>query len=358
MSRTLGIIGLFITVFSIQTLHAQFAVVSAEFLFEEGVFFEQCHASTLEESEDGILLASWFGGTHEGSEDVAIWGVRLIDGKWTDPEMWANGETEDEKLYPCWNPVLFRPNNTHIIYLYYKVGPNPREWWGMVKTSDDGGETWSTPVKLPNGIFGPIKNRPLQLMDGSVLSPSSVEFSEDRWFAHVEWSDDDQATWKTYPIDHSSVFNVIQPSIIQHVDGRLQVLCRSKEGVVASAWSTDGGKNWSRLEKTNLLNPNSGTDAIRVGDRIFIVYNPGPPGDQWWEGRAKLRLAWSKDGMDWTDILVLENEDKGEFSYPTVIQSKDGLIHITYTYNRKNIKHVTLRLDTDKINIFEGDNGP
>ncbi|WP_437920977.1 sialidase family protein [Sphingobacterium sp. LRF_L2] len=317
----------------------QIKVIKSEFLFEEGKFFAQCHASTLEETVDGVLLASWFGGSHEGNKDVVIWGARYVDGKWTEPKVWA----EAEEANPCWNPVLFRTAKENKIYLYYKVGPNPRAWWGMVKTSDDGGQTWSLARALPKGILGPIKNRPIALQDGAVVSPSSVEVSEDRWVAHVERSEDGQKSWSAYPIDHESAFNVIQPSILEHLDGRLQVLCRSKEGVVATAWSTDKGKTWSALERTNLVNPNSGTDAIRVGDHFYIVYNPDLPGRDWWEGRAKLRLAMSEDGLTWHDVLTLEDEEKGEFSYPTIMQGKDGLIHIVYTHDRKNIKHVVVK---------------
>ncbi|MFD1768586.1 sialidase family protein [Sphingobacterium suaedae] len=328
----------------VQAQDTSVRILKTTFLFQEGKFFAQCHASTLEETSDGMLLSSWFGGTHEGNNDVVIWGSRLENGVWTDPEVWANGVTEDRRQWPCWNPVLFRARDEDNIHLYYKVGPNPREWWGMVKTSADGGKTWSAAQKLPAGILGPIKNRPIQLADGSVLSPSSVERSEERWVAHVERSEDGQQTWRSYPVDHTGAFNVIQPSIVQHADGRLQVLCRSKEGVVATAWSSDGGKQWSPLEKTDLVNPNSGTDAIRVGNRLFIVYNPDIPGKDWWEGRSKLRLATSTDGLHWSDVLSLEDEEKGEFSYPTIMQDAEGFVHITYTYNRRNIKHVVLAL--------------
>ncbi|TDS15786.1 sialidase family protein [Sphingobacterium paludis] len=322
---------------------ANIALKSSEFLFETGKFFAQCHASTIEETADGVLLTSWFAGTHEGSDDVRIWGARYEKGQWTEPRVWADGKLADGTQQPCWNPVLFRAPKESLLYLYYKVGPNPREWWGMVKTSHDGGKSWSAAKRLPTGILGPIKNKPLALPDGTILSPSSVEISEDRWVAHVERSTDQQQTWVAYPIDHDGKMNVIQPSIVEHTDGRLQVLCRSKEGVVATAWSTDAGKSWSALEKTDLINPNSGTDAIRVGNRFYIVYNPALPGKDWWEGRAKLRLATSTDGMHWKDVLHLEDEEKGEFSYPTIMQDSKGLIHIVYTHNRKNIKHVTIK---------------
>jgi len=315
-------------------------ILKSEFIFEQGKYFDQCHASTIEEAKDGTLLVSWFAGTHEGNQDVKIWGSTYDGEKWSEPTIWADGISD--KTYPCWNPVLFRKNNDQTIYLFYKVGPNPREWWGMVKTSKDNGKTWSKAQKLPDGILGPIKNKPKQLSNGTVVSPSSEEFTETRWVAHVEIADKKMKTWKKYPINHESTLNVIQPSILLHSNNKLQVLCRSREGSVISSWSTDNGKTWSDLEKTNLINPNSGTDAIAVKNQFWIVYNPDIPGKDWWEGRAKLNIAFSNNGLDWNKFLELENHDKGEFSYPTIFQDSKGKIHITYTYNRVNVKHVVL----------------
>lgn len=311
------------------------------FLFEEGKHFAQCHASTLEETSNGNLLSSWFAGTHEGNNDVVIWGSEFDGNNWTEPTIWADGKFEN-KQYPCWNPVLFKPQHQNEIYLYYKVGPNPRQWWGMVKKSTDNGKSWSDAQKLPKGILGPIKNKPIELENGIILSPSSIELTENRWVAHIEKSSDQQKSWKTIPIDHTSEFNIIQPSILQHEDGTLQVLCRSREGKIISSFSKDKGENWSPLEPINLLNPNSATDAILTNRGFLIVYNPDIPGKEWWEGRTKLRLAHSNNGIDWIDVLTLENQDKGEYSYPTIFQDSKGKIHITYTYNRKNIKHIIL----------------
>ncbi|SMG34469.1 sialidase family protein [Sphingobacterium psychroaquaticum] len=321
-------------------------IVKQELLFTEGAHFAQCHASTIEENIEGQLVAAWFAGSHEGHADVAIWGSVRQGNRWSEPTVWANGKTAD-KTHPCWNPVLFRPKGAHKIYLYYKVGPNPRTWWGMVKTSDDGGLSWSEAKRLPEGILGPIKNKPLEIQDGTILAPSSVELTEDRWVAHVEITNKEQQIWTAFPIDQQSAFNVIQPSLIQHQDGRIQALCRSKEGAVISSWSHDQGRTWSTLAKTNLINPNSATDAIRVDNYLLMVYNPDIPGKDWWEGRTKLRLAYSYDGLQWEDLLVLEDQEKGEFSYPTIIQDIKGFIHVTYTDNRKNIKHVVLATNND-----------
>lgn len=303
--------------------------------------FTECHASTLVELKSGNLLAAWFGGSHEGARDVAIWTSAFRDGEWTRPVQVADGIVNDSLRYPTWNPVLFREKDG-MLYLFYKVGPNPREWWGMVKSSSDNGKTWSGATRLPGGILGPVKNKPYQLNDGTILSPSSTETAT-RWRAHIERSTDGGKNWNVIPIDSASDFDVIQPSIIHFSDGRLQVLCRSQQGYVMHSSSNDDGKSWSKLSRTSLLNPNAGTDAVTLESGLqLIVYNPASPGKEWWNGRGKLHVAVSSDGKDWRDVFVLENGTNEEFSYPAVIQTADGRVHITYTYKRRNIKYVVL----------------
>ena len=310
-----------------------------EFLFNKAPF-RQCHASSIVELASGQLMAVWFGGTGEGRNDVQIWSVVQSRGNWTSPVALADGIVNDSLRFPCWNPVLFR-SATGRLFLFYKVGPNPREWWGMVKTSLDDGQTWTPAVRLPEGFLGPVKNKPIQLNDGTILSPSSVE-TNSKWSVHIEKSVDDGNTWKKILIDTTG-FGVIQPSILQYGNGKLQILCRSKEGVVVQSWSNDNGETWSKLSATTLLNPNSGTDAVTLKDGSqLIVYNPAKPGKEWYNGRAELRVAVSKDGKQWTDVMTLEKGTKEEFSYPAVIQAKNGKVHITYTFDRKNIKHVVM----------------
>ena len=304
--------------------------------------FANCHASTLVETGNGDLLFSWFGGSHEGHKEVSIWVSRWHRGRYSPPVKVVEGMVNDTLRYPTWNPVLFREKRGDI-YLFYKVGPNPREWWGRYLRSDNDGKSWKASVALPEGILGPIKNKPLQLEDGYILFPSSTEAMDGRWHAHIEKANRQLNWFQKIPVDSGSVLDVIQPSIVTHGDDSLQVLCRSKQGAVVSAWSADKGKTWSRLEKTDLLNPNSGTDAISLhGGGYMIVYNPDLPGRDWWEGRAKLRVAVSADGRQWNDVAVLENREKGEYSYPSIIQTRDHRVHITYTDNRKNIRHVVL----------------
>jgi len=304
---------------------------------------KECHASTLLEVKPGILLASCFRGSQEGKEDVSIWLCKINSEMLSTAQVIADGDINDTLRYPTWNPVLFK-SQVGKPFLSYKVGPNPRAWWGMVKTSTDDGLNWSSPQKLPDGILGPIKNKPIQLANGYILSPSSVEVTENKWRAHIELSKDDGESWQYIPIDTASEYNVIQPSILTYKNQRLQVLCRSKEGSVIQSWSEDGGLHWGSLNKTALLNPNSGTDAVTLRDgRQLIVYNPDVPGKEWFNNRGKLRIACSMDGQKWNDVAVLEDGTNEEYSYPAIIQTSDGLIHVLYTYDRKNIKHVVLQ---------------
>jgi len=326
--------------------------IKSEFIYlEEDVSFPSCHASTIEETENG-LVAAWFGGTSEKDPDVGIWISRNMNGKWSSPVEVVNGVQNESLRYPCWNPVLFQAG-TGPLMLFYKVGPDPRTWWGMLTTSDDEGLTWSDATKLGKGpsdhLLGPIKNKPVQLEDGSILCPSSSE-TRNKWRVHFELSKDMGQTWEYIgPINDGIEFDAIQPSVLFHSGGLLQVLCRTKQGVISQSWSEDQGRTWSPMEATTLPNPNSGTDAVTLKDgRQILIYNHIIP-SQTWGSRSKLNMAVSDDGIIWSAAALLENDPDpdSEYSYPAVIQTKDGMIHVTYTWNRKVVKHVVL--DPSKI---------
>ena len=308
-------------------------LVRSEFIYESAPFPE-CHASTIVETEGG-LAAAWFGGTHEKHPDVGIWVSRHVGGRWTMPVEVANGVESATTRYPCWNPVLFQPRTGPLV-LFYKVGPSPREWWGMLMTSADGGKTWSKPRRLPKNILGPIKNKPIQLPKGDILSPTSTE--HDGWRVHFERTRDMGKSWEaTPPINDGKQIEAIQPSILVHPGGRLQALGRTRQGKVFEVWSDDNGETWGAMTLTSLPNPSAGTDAVTLkGGRHVLVYNPTT------RGRSPLQVAVSKDGKNWETGLVLEDDPGKEFSYPAVIQTKDGLVHITYTWHRKRIKHAVV----------------
>ena len=331
---------------------ADTTIVLSEFIYDTAPF-PQCHASTIAETPNGIV-AGLFGGTKEKNKDVEIWFSRKIGRKWTDLVSVANGVRKDGSRHPCWNPVLYQVPGGELI-LFYKVGPNPQEWWGEMKMSGDHGVTWSECEKLPNGGIGPVKNKPVLLSDGSLLCPSSTE--HDGWRVHFESTKNWGATWHVFePIDDGKTYNAIQPSILFHGGEKLQILCRSREDAILTSWSEDNGKTWSRLKPSGLPNPNSGTDAVTLKDgRHLLVYNHTKSVKGKFSGpRSPLNVAISNDGINWSAVMELENTP-GEFSYPAVIQSADGLVHITYTWKREKIKHVVLDLTKFQVKpILDG----
>ncbi len=332
-------------------------IVLSEFIFEKAPF-AQCHASTIAETKHG-LVAAWFGGTRESEPDVGIWLSRRGRNGWLPVEKVADGSELSGRQVACWNPVLFQPKSGPLM-LFYKVGNDEPEWWGEYKTSRDGGKTWSKPIRLPDGILGPIKNKPVQLPDGSILSPSSVEYyaGNDQetqvWQVHLELSEDMGKSWKKIgPLNDGRDFNVIQPSILIYPDGKMQILCRTEHaGRIYEAWSDDMGRTWSEMRPIELPNPDAGIDAVTLNDgRALLVYNHSTSDGK---DREFLNVAVSNDGKKWQAALVLEDQE-GEYSYPAVIQTSDGLVHITYTWRRELIKHVVL--DPKQFNLREIRNG-
>ncbi|MCA9237248.1 MAG: exo-alpha-sialidase [Planctomycetales bacterium] len=309
--------------------------VQREFIFEQAPF-PSCHASTIAETDSG-LVAAWFGGTHERHPDVGIWVSRHRDGVWSPPVEVANGVVAEGERYPTWNPVLFQPTAGPLM-LFYKVGPTPSDWWGMVMTSAEEGATWSAPRRLPDGILGPIKNKPIELADGTILSPSSSE--DNGWRVHFERSTDGGRTWTaTGPVNDGRTIRAIQPSILQYRDGRLQALGRTRASGIFQIWSADEGRTWGEMSLLPLPNPSAGTDAVTLADgRQLLVYNHSDT----YKVRWPLNVATSADGAHWDAALVLEDRPEIEYSYPAVIQTRDGLVHATYTWGRERIAHAVI----------------
>lgn len=311
-----------------------YRIESTEFVFDV-LPHESCHASTIAESSSG-LVCCWFGGKREGDKSVGIWISRQVKGQWTSPEELVNGNQGGGTRYPCWNPVLFQMPKGEL-FLFYKVGPSPREWWGMMTKSRDGGKTWAKPKKLKNGILGPIKNKPVLLDDGRLLCGSSTEHNG--WKVHMEWTKDpwNINSWrKSKAVENGKAKGAIQPTILQTKEG-LSILCRNqgRDGILLS--TTKDVSQWEPFKTIELPNPNSGIDAVSLKNgNHLVVYNHTSA------SRSPINLALSTDGKSWKMILELEKEDRKEFSYPAIIETADGKVHVTYTWKRQKIKHLVL----------------
>ena len=355
------------------------AILKDQFLYEQAAFPE-CHGATVAETPKGDLVAAFFGGTKERNPDCCIWVCRKVKGSdvWTPPVKVADGVITPTLREACWNPVLFQLPKGELM-LFYKRGDKVANWTGWLIRSKNGGKTWSSPEKLPDGFLGPVKNKP-EYINGRIICPSSTE-GENGWRIHFEISDDRGKTWrKVGPLEadlalltqHQGGSNAgkaeeeddpeggevvrdknlkpiyaIQPSLLKHKDGRLQILCRTRNGKLAEAWSADNGDSWTKLRLTEVVNNNSGTDAVTLKDgRHLLVYNDfgALPGTR--KGvRTPLSVAISEDGMTWDAAVVLEDSPISQYSYPSVIQGKDGKVHIVYTWRRQRIKYVELDVD-------------
>ena len=330
----------------------QQGICTDEFIFDKAPFPES-HASTIAETPKG-LVAAWFGGTKERNPDVEIWVSRKVNNKWTVPVSVANGIQNDTLRYPTWNPVLYQVPNGDLL-LFYKIGPKPSDWKGWMKTSKDNGITWSDAKALPDRFIGPVKNKPVLIGKNKLLSPSSTE--NDGGKIHFEISNDFGKTWRMVgPINDGKEYNVIQPTILQYKN-KLQILARSKSKAMIESWSYDNGETWTPLAKSSLPNNSSGFDAVTLKDgRQLIVYNHVlPPGTESKGARTPLNVAVSNDGKTWYAALILEDSPISQYSYPSVIQSKDGMVHIVYTWRRQKIKYV--KIDPSKLKLIKIVNG-
>ena len=320
------------------------AIVEEEFIFNERLT-RDCHASSLIELESGDLLCTWFGGTRESHPDVQIWISRKpIGGSWSEPVPVA--KAEEDLGGSVFNPVIVQCGGD-TLQLYY-LSPDIND--GRVITSCDGGHTWSKSVALDKEFTGPLVNKPVYLEDGTILAGGSMEGS-DGWRIHVERSTDKGKSWTRTPVlNDPKQFKLIQPTFLVHSEDKIQLLARSggkdADTKIAQAWSEDGGQTWSEVTNTTLPNNNSAIDAVSLPDgRHLLVYNHSTRNDDSCgrKGRGILTVAETKDGVNWNAAAVLEFRTGAvQYSYPAMIRTRDGLVHITYSWHRKFIKHVVI----------------
>ena len=303
------------------------------------------HASTIAETPNGTLVVAWYGGSSEGDDSVSIWASRNDGSGWSNRAEIDNGSGD-----ATWNPVLFQPS-TGPLLLYYKYSGSPSSWVGAVQKSSDDGRTWSGRIQLPKcdcgylsrydgRYIGPVKNKPLELPDGTLLCGTSTE--HDGWQVHMELARGDY----TNDFELIGPFGGgegIQPTFLVHTDDyqTIQTICRQHGGShPKTAWSYDMGRTWTDLTDLD-INTNVGLDAVTVNNLNdqrnrwhVLVHNPS--------GRSPLSVAISQDGVNW-NVEVPELDEGGAMDYPSIIQTADKMLHVVYSWQgHEKVKHVVI----------------
>ena len=336
--------------------------MKSDFVFRVSERWPSCHSSTICTLPKGGLAVAWFAGSKEGSSDSAVLISKKVDSKnWSSPETLVNVAHK-----AAGNPKLFRGRKADELRIIAPV--NYGEWCDggtrlFMKRSFDGGGSWTDLEILwdGTGILG--KNRPIKLTDGTWILP--VE-KESEWRPAFLRSQDYGESWNLIEVP-SGKEKVIQPAIVELSNGNLLAYARSWEGKIYRMISSDKGLSWSKPGPTKLPNNNSGIDMIRLhSGNLLLAFNDTAlgegkraNGERQWGPRNPLSLALSTDeGASWSykidiekkkmnnngkyheDLQNIEVPAKGEFSYPSLIQDPNGIIHVVYTYERTAIKHL------------------
>lgn len=353
---------------------------SQEFIYNQ-TSFPECHATSIVQTTSGDLLVAFFGGTKERNPDCCIWLCRLSadkvnqstenysgDVRWSEPVLVADGVLDGVKT-SCYNPVLFQVPNGEL-QLFYKVGPSVQEWRGFLIRSQDGGYTWSKPESFPANQLGPVRNKPI-IVNGGLLCGSS--FEDKGWRVHYEWAPliDGRVSpigedWQvSQPINDTSDCQIIQPTLWMKADGSIQAFFRNRnaKGAIMSSYAvgkfavdsrsgadSDAGTSvdavplqWTRPTPTTLPSNNSGIDGVALPDGSFLLVYNHITGDNP-KARSPICYAITRDGIHWSEPVLLEDTPGMELSYPAVILTADGAVHITYTWHRTHLRHWRVEL--------------
>jgi len=318
------------------------------------------HASNIIELPTGVFLMAWFSGS-EGDDGVCIVVSRLEVGgtKWSSPQI-----VSAQAMRSAQNPVLFHDQEAGVTYLLHTsqaamLGQGTAEVRWLRST--DGGLAWTEPETLFTEAGAFVRNQMLLSQSGGWLLPMYYTPNGFGDFAThysvMKRTEDKGSTWQEVEMTQMNDW-LAQPTVTRLQDGSLFGFHRDRQAMhLYSQTSTDDGKTWSKARQTELPNNNSGIQVTttRTG-ALALVFNNLQGGP-----RTPISLAISEDnGATWPYVRDLDTLYPGDFSYPSIIEGSDGLLHITYTYHRETIKYVRVSVDwvkqapTPSSGVFKG----
>jgi predicted neuraminidase len=285
-----------------------------------------CHSASITMLDESNIFAVWYACSYEGSQDSCLMFAKRDSKGWQTPN-----ELYSIPGLPLGNPVVF--NHGGIIHLFFCILYG--NWWTESRLahciSTDSGTTWSKPtlLDLPSGMM--TRTKPIVLSNNAVLLPI---YDEKAWAPHVLVSEDNCKSWHLYG-DTTARGKAIQPTLAELPDGSILMLTRSNTGKVLESRSKNMGKSWIASQPTSLPNPNSSIDMVKIEDKLVLALNPQT------SGRTVLAVAMSCDwGQSWR-YAVVDEDNTGELSYPSLIVDKHNKLHLAYTSNRSKISYIT-----------------
>ncbi|HNY85420.1 MAG TPA: exo-alpha-sialidase [Candidatus Hydrogenedentes bacterium] len=378
--------------FCVALAAADAPVHEAEFIFP--VNDKHNHGSSIVQAPNGDLIACWFHGSGERqSDDVMVQGSRRRAGSDTWEAPFVMADTPD---LPDCNPVLFmdpkgklwlfwvaiQDNQWGGALLKYRVstdytgdGPPIWQWQDVIHTRPrDLEKRFLSLVDLGMEAFSPMLDAAPEIKEEVV---KARERAQDKlhqrlgWMTRIHplmvsekrmllglysdvfncsvaaWTEDDGATWTCgTPILDENLLKIsnIQPAFAQKKDGTVVSFMRDN-GLpkrIRRAESKDLGDTWSAVESMDIWNPGSSVDVVVLKSGAWLLVCNDTT-----DGRHKLTVYRSEDeGATWPVKRALENEpekEDGSFSYPSMIQAADGMVHVTYSHTRKGVKGSTIK---------------
>lgn len=367
----------------------------------------QNHAANLMPLPNGDLACVWFGGSQEGKSDISIYFSRLQAGEscWTPAVKLSDDDTRSEQ-----NPILF-PAPDGRLWLLYTAQKSGNQDTSIIRyrISEDNGQTWQ-PVEVLFDKAGTFVRQPVVVLDnGDWLVPvfycrtrPGEKWVGDDDISAVRISSDQGHSWREVEVPGS--VGCVHMNIEKLPDGTLLALFRSRwaDNIYASR-SSDGGNTWSEPASTGLPNNNSSIQFTRLANgHLALVFNdisaaqaterrvslydeiedeetelstePAVTAEKmvtadartafWGTPRAPMTLAISEDGgrtwpfkrnLEVGDGYCMTNNSElqlnREYSYPSIKQTEDGVLHIAYTFYRQKIRYARVREDWVKGSV-------
>lgn len=319
-------------------------IYSSELIFEKIPGAPVHHASSIAEAANGDLLVTWYGGSYESSDDEALFLARRKKGQrtWEQPQMLLRHPSA-----PVGNAVVFTDQRGRVWIVWGRMDARQpllaHTGWErtrlLYRISEDNGYTWSEDKLFPMDTTGWLpRNLSIKLATGELVLPLSDE-RNNRDLSFFVITKDAGKTWVKSEIIPNAQSQGEQPTVAQRKDGSLLAFLRTGPRLLQTE-SFDRGMTWSPAKLTYFKNPDAAISlcSLKNGTSVLAWNNQE-------RGRSPLHIARSTDGgKTWSDPVMLES-NPGEYSYPSVFQSSDGLIHVIYTYRRYSIKHVVFNED-------------